>query len=134
MEMSDLNWFGKMILGIAFAVGFFAAQGIMSLADAGTLSPQVHTCHVIMADSTPLVFPYETNAAINPTANWGLHEMTIKKAAFLMLPHEYQGKPVCILDDRAGSAFLLTCEAILGHGRQETFRAFADGSKLYQVK
>ena len=134
MEMDDLNWFGKAILAVAFAVGFFAAQGIMSLADAATLSPQVNVCKPIMSDSTPLVFPYQTNVVINPTANWGLKGMTIKKAAFLMLPHEYQGKEVCVLDTRAGSAFLLTCEAILGHGRKETFHAFADGSKLYPVR
>ncbi|WP_163098554.1 hypothetical protein GL267_003045 [Acidithiobacillus ferrianus] len=133
--MDNLNWFGKMILAIAFAVSFFATQGIMDLADAGTAkAPQVNTCKPIMADSTPLVFPYSTNVVINPTANWGLKDMTFKKAVFLSLPHLYQGKPVCVLDTRADSAAVLTCEAILGHGRHETFHAFKDGWVLYQVK
>lgn len=130
----ELNWFGKTILAIAFFISFFATQGIMSLADAGTLSPQVNTAKVIMADSTPLVFPYKTNVVINPTANWGLREMTFKRVVFLSLPHEYLGQKVCILDARADSASLLTCEAILGHGRKQTFHAFKDGGVLYQVK
>ena len=132
--MSDLNWFGKAILAAAFAVGFFGTQAIMSVADAATLSPQVNTCKVIMADSTPLVFPYATNVVINPTANWGLHSMTLKRASFLMLPHSHNGKEVCVLDLRAGAGLLLNCEAILGHGRAETFHAFADGAHLYPVK
>ena len=132
--MNDLNWLGKMILAAAFAVGFLGAQGIMDMADAATLSPQVNTGKPIMSDSTPLVFPYKTNAVINPTANWGLHDMTFKKVVFLSLPHLYQGKPVCVLDSRADSASLLTCETIIGRGRKETIRALKDGSKLYQVK
>lgn len=130
----DLNWFGKAILAAAFAVGFFGTQAIMGVADAATLSPQVNTCKVIMADSTPLVFPYKTNVVINPTADWGLKSMDMKKVAFLSLPHLYQGKSVCVLDARADSASLLTCEAILGHGRHETFHGFKDGRVLYQVK
>ena len=106
----------------------------MSLADAGTLSPQVNTAKVIMADSTPLVFPYQTNVVINPTANWGPHSMTINKAAWLVVPHEYRGQKVCVMDARAGGGFLLVCEAILGHGRKQTFHAFKDGWVLYQVK
>ena len=123
----DLNWFGKAILAAAFAVGFFGAQAIMSVADAATLSPQVNTCKPIMADSTPLIFPFNTNVVINPTANWGLHSMSLKKAGFLMLPHEYRGQKVCVLDLRAGAGLMLNCEAILGHGRKETFHAFNDG-------
>ncbi|WP_163098680.1 hypothetical protein GL267_008640 [Acidithiobacillus ferrianus] len=132
--MNDLNWFGKMILTIAFAVGFFGAQAIMSVADANTLSPQVNTCKPIMSDSTPLVYPYETSVVINPTADWGLNDMTFKKVVFLSLPHLYQGKPVCVLDTRADSASLLTCETVLGHGRKETIHALKDGLVLYQVK
>ena len=131
--MNDLNWFGKTILTIAFFISFFATQGIMSLADAGTLSPQVNTAKVIMADSTPLVYPFNTNAVINPTANWGLSSMTLKRASFLMLPHSHNGKEVCVLDLRAGAGLLLNCEAILGHGRREAFHAFADGSRLYSA-
>ncbi|MHB8224161.1 hypothetical protein [Acidithiobacillus sp.] len=104
------------------------------MADASTISPQVNTCKPIMGDSTPLVYPFNTNVVINPTANWGLRSMTFKKFVFLSLPHLYQDKPVCVLDARAGSAALLTCEAILGHGRKETFHAFKDGWKLYQVQ
>jgi len=133
--MNDLNWFGKMILGAAFILSFFATQGIMSIADAGTLSPQVNTCKPIMADSTPLIFPFNTNVVINPTANWGLHSMTLKRASFLMLPHEYRGQKVCVLDTRAGAGLMLNCEAILGHGRKEAFHAFKDGwVLLHQVK
>ncbi|MDA8376692.1 MAG: hypothetical protein ACYDB0_01145 [Acidithiobacillus sp.] len=132
--MNDLNWFGKTILTIAFFISFFATQGIMGMADASTISPQVNTCKPIMGDSTPLVYPFNTNVVINPTANWGLRSMTFKKFVFLSLPHLYQDKPVCVLDARAGSAALLTCEAILGHGRKETFHAFKDGWKLYQVQ
>jgi hypothetical protein len=127
-KMSDLNWFGKMILGAAFILSFFATQGIMDVADASTAkAPQVNTCKPIMADSTPLVFPYKTNAVINPTANWGLHSMSLKKAGFLMLPHEYRGQKVCVLDTRAGAGLMLNCEAILNHGRKEAFHAFNDG-------
>ena len=132
--MDDLNWFGKMVLAIAFAVSFFATQGIMGLADAATLSPQVNTAKVVMADSTPLVFPYKTNVVINPTANWGPHSITINEAAWLVVPHEYLGKKVCVMDARAGGGFLLVCEAILGHGRKETFHAYKDGMALYQVR
>ena len=133
--MNDLNWIGKTILAVAFAVGFFGTQAIMSVADANTLNtPQVNVCKPIMADSTPLVYPFNTNAVINPTANWGLRSMTLKRASFLMLPHEYRGQKVCVLDTRAGAGLLLNCEAILGHGRAETFHAFADALKLYPVK
>ena len=133
--MNDLNWFGKMILGAAFILSFFATQGIMDVADASTAkAPQVNTCKPIMADSTPLVYPFNTNAVINPTANWGLHSMTVKGAGFLMLPHSHNGKEVCVLDLRAGAGLMLNCEAILGHGRKETFHAFADGAHLYPVK
>lgn len=132
--MNDLNWFGKTILAAAFAVSFFATQGIMGLADAATLSPQVNTAKVVMADSTPLVFPYKTNVVINPTANWGPHSITINEAAWLVVPHEYLGKKVCVMDARAGGGFLLVCEAILGHGRKETFHAYKDGMALYQVR
>ena len=132
--MNDLNWFGKVILAAAFAVAFFATQGIMSLADASTLSPQVNTCKPIMQDSTPLVYPFATNVVINPTTNWGPHEMTIQKAAWLVLPHEYLGKKVCVMDGRDGGGFLLVCEALMGHGRKEAFRAFNDAGDLYQVR
>lgn len=133
--MNDLNWFGKAILAAAFAVGFFGTQGIMDMADASTAkAPQVNTCKPIMSDSTPLVFPYKTNVVINPTADWSLRQMTMKRVAFLSFPHLYQGKSVCVLDTRAGSAFLLTCEALLGHGRKETFHGFKDGWVLYQVR
>ena len=132
--MNDLNWIGKTILAMAFAVSFFATQGIMDMADAATISPQVNTCKPIMADSTPLVYPFDTNVVLNPTANWGLKGMTFKRYVFLSLPHLYQDKPVCVLDARAGSAALLTCEAILGHGRKQTFHAYKDGLALYQVK
>ena len=121
---------------VAFAFGFFAVEGIADIAGAATISisPQVNTSKPIMQDSTPLVFPYQTNVVINPTANWGLKGMTFQKMVFLSLPHLYQDKPVCVLDTRADSAALLTCEAILGHGRKETFHAFKDGGVLYQVK
>ena len=133
--MDDLNWVGKMILMAAVVIGYALGQGIMDMADAATLSPQVNTCRPVMADSTPLVFPYETNVVINPTANWGLHSMTVKKAGFLMLPHEYRGQKVCVLDTRAGAGLMLNCEAILNHGRKEAFHAFKDGwVLLYQVK
>ena len=122
----------KMLLIAAAAVGFVAP----GLASAATIaSPQVNTAKVIMADSTPLVFPHVTNVVINPTANWSLSDMTFKKSVFLSLPHLYQGKPVCVLDTHAGSAFVLSCEAILGHGRKETFNSFKDGWALgYQVR
>lgn len=136
--MDDLNWFGKMVLALAFAVSFFATQAIMGVAGAATLnyplSPQVDTCQPIMADSTPLVFPYKSNVVINPTANWGPHSMTIKKAAWLVVPHEYLGKKVCVMDGRDGGGFLLVCEALMGHGRKEAFRAFNDAGDLYQVR
>lgn len=119
----------KMLL---IAVGFVVFSGVAS---AATLSPQVTTGKPIMADSTPLVYPFDTNVVINPTANWSLSDMTFKKVVFLSLPHLYQDKPVCVLDARAGSAALLTCEAILGHGRKETFHAFKDGWDLgYRVR
>lgn len=121
----------KMLLIAVAAVGFVAS----GVANAATLSPQVTTGKPIMADSTPLVFPYTTNVVINPTADWSLSDMTFKKSVFLSLPHLYQGKPVCVLDTHAGSAFVLSCEAILGHGRKQTFHAFKDGWDLgYQVR
>ena len=122
----------KMLLIAAAAVGF-VAPGVANAAT--TASPQVTTGKPIMADSTPLVFPHVTNVVINPTANWGLKDMTFKKVVFLSLPHLYQDKSVCVLDARAGSAALLTCEAILGHGRKQTIHAFKDGWALgYQVR
>lgn len=136
--MNELTRTQKIMLAfgffLAFCTGFFGIEGLADLAGAATLSPQVNISKPIMEDSTPLVYPFDTNVVINPTANWGLKGMTFKKFVFLSLPHLYQDKPVCVLDARAGSAALLTCEAILGHGRRETFRAFKDGWKLYQVK
>lgn len=122
----------KMLLIAVAAVGFVAP----GVANAATIaSPQVTTGKPIMADSTPLVYPFDTNVVINPTANWSLSDMTFKKSVFLSLPHLYQGKPVCVLDTHAGSAFVLSCEAILGHGRKQTFHAFKDGWDLgYQVR
>lgn len=81
---------------------------------------------VTMSDSTPLVFPNKTNLVINPTANWSRKTITLKDAAFLMLPHEYAGHAVCVVDQRAGPGLALNCEALLNHGRHEIFNGFKD--------
>ena len=121
----------KMALAVALAaVSFFG----LSAADAATVpppSPHVNTAQVIMRDSTPLVYPYETNVVVNPTANWGLRSLTINQVAFLIVPHSYQGKRVCVLDTRAGPPFILVCEGLLGHGRKEAFHAFNDSLDLF---
>ena len=131
--MDNLNKRGKKLaLAVALVVGCFGWNA--ANASASTVpppSPHVNTSKPIMRDSTPLVFPHETNAVVNPTANWGRHEMTIRKVAFLMSPHEYQGHKVCVLDSRNGAPLALICEALLGHGRRETFRAYHDDLDLF---
>lgn len=52
--------------------------------------------------------------------------MTLKDAAFLMLPHEYQGRDVCVVDMKAGPGLALNCEALLNHGRKQLFDGFHD--------
>ena len=81
---------------------------------------------VTMSDSTPLVFPKPTNLVINSEADWSKQTITLKDAAFLMLPHEYNGHDVCVVDRRAGPGLALNCEALLGHGRKQLFAAFDD--------
>ena len=123
----------KHVKKLAFVVALVGCFG-WSAADAATVpppSPHVNTCKPIMRDSTPLVFPFTTNVVVNPTANWGRRSLTINKVAFLMIPHEYQGKKVCVLDPRAGTPLTLVCEALLGHGRKETFHAFNDDLDLF---
>lgn len=134
--MDDLSWTGKVILAVAFALSFFATQGIMGMADAGTyfvpqFPPHVNVCKPIMADSTPLVFPYPTNAVLNPTASWGVKSITLRKFAFLATPHQYAGKKICIADPRIGGAAILDCEAVLNHGRKETYRVISDSVYLF---
>jgi hypothetical protein len=130
--MSDLNWIGKMILVIGFAVSFLVTQGIMDQADASTLSgPQATAAHVIMSDSTPLVYPSSTNAVTNPTSDWGGHDITMREVSFLMTPHEYRGKRVCIVDPLVSGAPILVCEAVLNHGRKETLRVVSDAVWLF---
>lgn len=101
----------------AMAVLMISGLLMASAAMAGTVQ---------MSDSTPLVFPKPTNLVINPEADWSKKTITLKDAAFLMLPHEYQGHDVCVVDRRAGPGLALNCEALLGHGRAELFAAFDD--------
>jgi hypothetical protein len=85
-----------------------------------------HAGTVTMSDSTPLIFPKPTNLVINSTADWSKKTITLKDAAFLMIPHEYQGHAVCVVDRRAGPGLSLNCEALLGHGRKQLFAGFDD--------